>query len=433
MKSEMKKCVNMKEYIHKLRNLRVGTLFYDNRFTIAFSVILSFVIWIIVAANDENSHPVTISGIPVSIQLSDSAVQDGLRIFSGQDVKVSVPIKGNRVIVGQVTNNDIQVVAQQAASTITAPGNYTLELTAKKASILNDYEFASAVQPAFITVVVDRYREAEFTIEPKISFTANPDYFVGSTVLSSQTVVLSGPESEISKIKKVVAQGEIQGELQESAMTRVPLSFYDAYDEPISNEAITASVSEVDVTVPVLERKEVPIEAEFSNVPNGIDKRDIISKITPSVLEIAGPKDVINDCEKLQLSPIDFKNINLSNDSFDVTINLPTGCKSLSNVYNATVKLNMNAFKEKSVWATQFKILNEPQGKKASIYSGGLNVICVGQANKINALKPADITIEVDFAGKEEVTGHMEGPAKIVIQGDGMWSCGDYVVNVGLT
>ena len=68
MKSEMKKCVNMKEYIHKLRNLRVGTLFYDNRFTIAFSVILSFVIWIIVAANDENSHPVTISGIPVSIE-----------------------------------------------------------------------------------------------------------------------------------------------------------------------------------------------------------------------------------------------------------------------------------------------------------------------------------------------------------------------------
>lgn len=60
-------------------------------------------------------------------------------------------------------------------------------------------------------------------------------------------------------------------------------------------------------------------------------------------------------------------------------------------------------------------------------------MICVGQANKINALKPADITIEVDFAGKEEVTGHMEVPAKIVIQGDGMWSCGDYVVNVGLT
>ena len=93
-------------------------------------------------------------------------------------------------------------------------------------------------------------------------------------------------------------------------------------------------------------------------------------------------------------------------------------------MYNATVKLNMNAFKEKSVWATQFKILNEPQG---------INVICVGQANKINALKPADITIEVDFAGREEVTGHMEVPAKIVIQGDGMWSCGDYVVNVGLT
>lgn len=423
----------MKEFIRKVKKLKIVDLFGNNRMTLIFSLVISLIIWVVLSFNDETAHPVTISGIPVSIQLSDSAVQDGLKIFSGQDVKVSVPISGNRIIVGQVTSNDIQVTAQQAASTITAPGNYTLELTAKKASVLTDYEFASSVQPAFITVVVDRQREAEFTIEPKINFTANSEYFVGSTVLSSPTVKLSGPESEISKIKRVAANGDIQGELQESTTIKVPLSFYDAYDQQISNDLIVATVSEVEATIPILVKKSVPIETEFLNVPSGINTKEIVAKMSPVSMEIAGPKDTIKECEKLKLFPIDFKTINLSNDTFNVPINLPAGCKSLSNVYDAQVKLNVGMFKEKSVWATQFKILNEPSGKKVNIYTDGLNVICVGLSSKVNVLKPNDVFVEVDLSGKEDISGTMEIPARIVIQSEGIWSYGDYVVNIGVT
>ncbi|MBQ3093087.1 MAG: hypothetical protein IJC57_02400, partial [Clostridia bacterium] len=114
----------------KIKNIKINRLFYNNKFVAVFSIVTSFVIWIAMASNSSESIPMIISDIPVDIVLSESAVKDGLRIFSGQDITARVEVTGNRLTVGQLTKNDIQVTAPQAASTIMSPGNYTLELAA---------------------------------------------------------------------------------------------------------------------------------------------------------------------------------------------------------------------------------------------------------------------------------------------------------------
>lgn len=426
----MKK-INAEKLRKKFKKLSFGNLFYNNRFVIVFSFLMSFTIWIVVSSNGSESSPITVSDIPVTIQLSDSAVQDGLRIFSRQDIKASVNITGNRLIVGQVTKDDIQIVAQQAATTITSPGNYMLELTAKKASILTDYEFSSSVEPAFVTVKVDRYREAEFNVETDISFTANPEYFVGATVLSSPKIILSGPEAEISKIKRAAAKGEITNELQSTAYIKTPVILYDAYDQPISSETITSSAEEVQVTIPVLKRKEVPIAVDFLNKPEGIDISGDMVKITPSSMSIAGPKESIDKLESINLSPISFSDIDLKNNKFNLAIDLPPGCKSLNNAYSAQVSVNMSGFKEKTLWVDQFSFINVPTGKSANVYAGGINVKFVGTSFKLSALKSSNISAEIDFMQKEDASGYMELPVKIVVSdNNGIWPYGSYQTNV---
>lgn len=419
-----------------MKKITLGKLFYNNKFVMVFSVIMSFIVWIVVSSSKSESVPVSISDIPVDINLSESAVQDGLKIFSGQDITARVDISGNRLVVGQVTKNDIQISAPQAASTIMSPGNYTLELSAKKVGLLQDYQIVSAVKPSVVTVMVDRYREAEFNIEPEINFTPKSDYFVGNTILSSQKVKLSGPETEISKIKKVKVKADIPGEISSTATLKLPIIMYDAYDKPITSETISCSVDEVDASVPVLMKKKIDIIPQFDNIPTGInlnrEYKDIV-KLNPSTLEIAGPEETVKSLSSVKLDSINFRDISLQNNNFNMPINLPQGCRSLNNEYSSTVSLNLSQFKEKNFNINQFSFKNVPAGKEASVYNGEINVTVLGPSNKLNSLKASDLSAEIVFNQDKEISNSMEMPVKITIKNhNSLWVYGTYYVNVNL-
>lgn len=427
---------NMKSFTGKMKKITLGKLFYNNKFVMVFSVIMSFIVWIVVSSSKSESVPVSISDIPVDINLSESAVQDGLKIFSGQDITARVDISGNRLVVGQVTKNDIQISAPQAASTIMSPGNYTLELSAKKVGLLQDYQIVSAVKPSVVTVMVDRYREAEFNIEPEINFTPKSDYFVGNTILSSQKVKLSGPETEISKIKKVKVKADIPGEISSTATLKLPIIMYDAYDKPITSETISCSVDEVDASVPVLMKKKIDIIPQFDNIPTGInlnrEYKDIV-KLNPSTLEIAGPEETVKSLSSVKLDSINFRDISLQSNSFNMPINLPQGCRSLNNEYSSTVSLNLSQFKEKNFNINQFSFKNVPAGKEASVYNGEINVTVLGPSNKSNSLKASDLSAEIVFNQDKEISNSMEMPVKITIKNhNSLWVYGTYYVNVNL-
>ena len=418
----------------KLNKIDLNKLFYNNKLIFLMSVIASFAIWVGINSSGTGSKPITITDIPVSVNLSDRAVQDGLRIFSGQNTKAQVDITGNRLIVGQITKDDILVTAQQADSAIISPGKYTLELTAKKTGIFSDYEFASGVQPAFINVFVDRYREAEFSIDAEIEFSADPDYFLGATSLSASRVILSGPESEISKIKRVAAKGQISQELKSTYVTKVPIVMYDAYGEQITSEMISSTVSEVEVTIPVLMRKNLIIHPNFSNMPEEIDLTSELISVTPSNLEIAGPEDQISTLNQIELDAVDFHKINTQNDKFNLNINLPPGCKSLNNIYSAEVSLNTSVFRERSFWVTQINFVNIPEGKKARVYTDGIEVKVVGYPNSIKSITAYNIEAQIDLGNKSELTGAMEVYANIKIKNyKDVWAFGDYPINIEIS
>lgn len=417
----------------KLTKISINKIFYDNKLVFLFSVFVSFAIWIGVNAGGADSTPVTISDIPVSISLSESAVQDGLRIFSGQDIKAQIDISGNKVIVGQVTKDDILITVPQAASTITSPGTYTLELTAKKTGLISNYEFASGVQPTFVTIMVDRYREAEFNIEPEFEFSANPNYFLGATVLSSPKAVLSGPESEISKIKKICVKGRIDQELQGTFTTKSPIIMYDAYGEQIISETISSTVKEVEVTIPVLMRRNISIKPNFKNIPSGLNLSSIV-KTVPASLEIAGPEEQIGDMTAIELAPIDFSELNVQKNRMSIQIDLPNGCRSLNNIYSVEVFINTSGFKERTFCVDQISFLNVPEGKTTKVYTDKIDVKLVGPSNSIRYMSAENITAQIDLGGKEDLSGSMEIPVLITVKNyNDVWAYGKYLVNIEIS
>ena len=418
-----------------LKKIKLNKLFYNNKFVALFSVISSIIIWVVMSFSDTQSTPITINDIPVNIALSDAAVEDGLQIFKGKDISASVEISGSRFVVGQVTKNDIQVFTPQSASTITSPGNYTLELSAKKierVGAFQNYEIVSDVKPSVVTVMVDRYREAEFTIEPEINFTPKSNFYVGATNLSEQKIILSGPESEISKVKKVKVSANLPGKTDSTISLKLPIDLYDAYDKKIMSETISTSIKEVEVNIPILAKKEVSVIANFENVPYNLDLSKSLVNVSPAKLEIAGPEDTIKNLKTINLDKINLNDVNLQNSSFELPINLPQNCKSLSGVYTAKVNFDLSQFKEKNITINKISCKNVPNGKKASIYDNTLNLKIIAPANEINNIKSSDITAEIDFYEITDVTTSMQMPVKFSIHNFKCWVCGEHFVNVRL-
>lgn len=410
-------------------------LFYSNKFVLALSLLASICLWVFVTSADTEEHPRAIMNVPVEITLSDAAQADGLKIFSPANEKATVNIKGNSLVVNQIKAADLKVVAPSAAS-ITVPGTYTLPLSGQQTGSRNLSDFTvSSVSPEQVIVTVDRYKEKTFSIQSDITYQSdyksNPSYFVGTPTLSTDTVTLSGPEKQVQQVNRVAFEYEIGDTLTDTKNFTANLVMFDANGNQITDSSLTLTPAKVDVSIPVLPRQVLPLDAVFTNKPSGLSLDGGKVSISPQTIEIAGPSDVLTNLSEISLSPIDFSTVSPSNNSFDVDITLPSSCKNLSNIPTAKVTLNLGGLSTRTLTASNFIIKNLAADKTADVYTQALNVTVVGPESEISKLTESNLVGEVDMSGKENFTGHTEMPVTFRISStSSSWAFGSYMANI---
>ena len=415
----------------KSKHFNVNKLFYNNKIVLIFSVIIAFCLWIKISTGSSETIIKQISGIPIIINLSDSAKQNGLTVFGLDDVTSEVSVSGNRIILGQLTKDDIQVFAQQSAGIINTTGNYTLELAAKKTGVLTDFEFTANVSPNFINVFVDRANSKTIDITTDIKYHANSTYFSSPITLSEPKVIISGPDSIVSNISKACVEGEIKGTINETTtLSNLPISLFDDTGKKITATNLTFSTTKVDATIPVLRKKTLDISPIFSNQPSQMIFKNNKFKVTPSSVEIAASKEILETLNKIETEALDFSKINPEHNEFNLSLKIPNGCRSLSNTYSANLKLNMSGIQSKKITINKITFINLAENKQAQASTVGFKVEIVGPFDEIKEIKASDIYAQIDLSGKESFTGSTELPAKIIIESfPGCWAYGSYSIN----
>ena len=83
-----------------------------NYIVFIISLVISIAIWTYMSLNASNDTTVTISNIPIQMELSESTRDLGLQIFTGEEQPVaSVTVTGNRTLLGSVKASDFTVTA----------------------------------------------------------------------------------------------------------------------------------------------------------------------------------------------------------------------------------------------------------------------------------------------------------------------------------
>lgn len=408
----------------------------NNVALLVLSLILSFVIWFFINANSQTESNVTISNIPIKIELTQDAVEDGLKVFGADDTTASVEVSGNRITVGSLSASDIEIVALQSNSII-APGSYNLELSAKKVGVKTNYNFVSNVTPSNITVFVDRLKEKSFDISDDLVYKVDEGYYANSS-FSETKVTVSGPETEVLAIDQVVVQGTLEGAKGTTKTDKFDLVFLDKDGNELNISMCETDVDIIEVSLTPLPILEVDLALDIVDAPKNFPA----ISMNPRTIKIAAEQAVLDSIEDntIVIGTLDFSTLYNSKNTLTYDIILPNGCKNLSDTTNTSVTVDLSVCDKTSLTVDNFKSNNVDLTKYNVVFnSSGLDVSVCGPVELIKNINSAGIIATVDFSDKladfDKDTISLELPISFTFTKEysNCWVYGDYTVSVSVT
>lgn len=412
-------------------NKSIVSRFFSNKiFLIILSFIISFTIWFSINLDDSAQTNYVVSNIPITINLPDSAQEQGLKVFNKDELKGSVTVSGNRALIGNLNSNDIEIVPEQTES-LTSAGSYTLSLVAKKKSNSLNYTIES-VSPSTVYIKLDRNRTVTKKVEYNINYKIPSEYY-GTVILDENEVSISGPETEIKKIDKVMIEDTIEEELTESVKEKYAVKLFDAFGEEITDtDGVEVAPSEINATISVLNVKKANVKLNASNGPS----ESVLSnyyEIDPNIVSLAGESSVIKNITSVNTEELDFSTLKNGEYNISKNLNIPSKCIDIDSVKTVNIKIDLTSMVKKKITITDFEIRGLDSDYTADTGNSSIEVTVYGEKKEIEALTRDDITAYIDFSDAEVSTGYKDTKVSLSLDDtSSCWIYGDYSVAVSI-
>ena len=247
-----------------------------------------------------------------------------------EDTKeVTVTVKARRKVLDEIKKTDIIATADFREM---QDGSVPIRISIN--GYEGKYEDVSAT-PRNIIVNVENTQKKTFPITAVAIGSPRDGYVVGDMIVSPKTVDISGPESLIKKISKVVAKVDVS-EMKDSADKSVDadiqtnLIYYDAAENEIDKTLLTSNCDKNGVTVSVDIWKTKKLNLHFDTSKIKPAKGYAVSgiEVEPEMIEVAAKPEELEGMTTLEISAEALVKQNISaNEELTVDISeyLPKG------------------------------------------------------------------------------------------------------------
>ena len=324
--------------------------------------------------------------VEVSVDNPEVIMQRGMSFQVEEDTKqVTVTVEARRKVIEQIKFTNIVATAdmrEMQETTSTVPVRVSIP------GFENQYVSAKAY-PQNIQVNVENTQDKIFPITAVVKGSVREGYVVAETTVSPQSVKISGPESIVGKISKVVAQVDVSG-LAADRDIKTGLVYYDAADNEISKTYLTSEIDEagVDVTVKVWKTKVVDVVFDTSAIIAGEGYLFNGIEFEPQSFEIAANAEMLNELEKIEIPAEALKRDGITESEqviVDISQYLPSGVILV----------------DKDATSAVVEILMEQIGtKNFSIPVRSVQVI--GLADNMQMLFGPEQSVSIVFKGRSE-------------------------------
>jgi len=415
---------------------RFSDLFYDNRFLMVFSVVVAIVFWLVVVVEFGVEVEKEIKNIPVTIDYERIENDFGLQSFGEKNYFVDVKISGKKYI---VDSDDIsqQITVKANTGYVNAADNYTLKLSVSTESEL--FEIVGITSSDEINVKFDYPGSRELIIEPEIDFEGESvaeGYYLGECIFPETDIVkVSGPESEVNKIAKVVARASVDGRLRQNLTVEADLVALNDKGETVSYISFNRQNNKARITLPVYKIAQLQLTCGITGRPSDyVEELPLSILVNPTVAEIAVPEKKLEGIEILEIKTYDFSEIRAGANVFTVNAEEIPNAVVVDGKKSFTVTINADGMDEKTIKpAFEVGYINNTSEMNVELVKFDVSEITfVGPVTNVNAITAENVELTADLSSiPAGATGEFSVPVTLA-SGD-CWIYGKPTVTVSVS
>lgn len=145
-----------------------------------------------------------------------------------------------------------------------------------------------------------------------------------------------------------------------------------------------------------------------------------------SLIEISGPKDIIDSYSEVALDPIDFRSLDIGS-VFTRDVNLYAGLVNVSKIDSVTISFNSDNLESKTFTTKNIILKNKPANYEIEIVSTTVQGIkIIGEKTDLEKMSANDLIATVDFSTFDLAEGNSIVPVSITTTGNKFaWAVGD--------
>ena len=381
------------------------------------SLLIAILIWVVVKNVQDPMLVKVITSIPVTI-VNESYLASKLEVpllIEGQDT-VNVKVKGRESVVKELAREDFTAVADmtQIISMETTP-----RMVPVKVSCEGLLDSDISVTPGNIQVDIEKQTSVEKIIAVNTGDTVpDKNYEVGVLKANPEKVTISGPESIVNKIDRVVAMVDVSDRKETRTELDSELKIYDKNQDELSEKQLSyldlkeIRNNKIKVTAEFWKaQNKISLKAESSGSPkHGYQVSEI--KLVPDTISIAGTDEALQKlAEAGNTLEIPGSMIDVSGKSSDFEVNidltelLPENTKlarDLNSSVIATVKILPYNSQDFELPATQIQTENIPEDMDLVFGQEKITVRLKGKDEDLKNLKPETVQMKIDLKGYKE-------------------------------
>ncbi len=363
-------------------------------FLLALLVSVGLWVYAVTVVNPDDSK--TISDIKVSFVGLSELSSKNLILTGGKNQRITVEVSGRRSDLKELNNTSLEVVAD--LSNIDAAGNYEVSWTLDPPSTVASGDISVVTSSANrVQVSVSEYME-----RPSIPVTVENDvtpaegYLCDAAVLSTESLSVSGPAEEVSKIAKAVVK-VAQDDATQTVVQEVDCIFLDQDGQELTlSEYVTVSSPTVRVSVPVLAYKQVTLKCEVI-AGGGATEQDVEIDIQPKSIVVTGtPEALKNQPDEVIIRTLDLAQI-VQNEEWSVTPELSSGVTIRASSTNVRVSLSFKGLSTRTFTISCADIVRLDNRSDRAFGEENVTITVRGPTAAVYALTPSDIHVTADM------------------------------------
>ena len=389
---------------------------------------IAFGLWLYVITVVDPESEGSYFDVPVVFDGISQLDSRDLMITSGTSVDVDLRLLGNRTDLNKLDKTNITILAD--LSRITEPGEHNVKYSIFYPSSAGAIEVLEQ-DPQYITIHVSRRVRKEVPV--RIDYTGKlPENFVAdvqNAVLDHATVSISGPEEVVAAIEYASVSVDLTNRM-DTIVETCRHTLCGADGTPIEDvSAVTVNVSDIRLTVPVWQLKELPLVIKVEN--GGGLTGDMVT-LTPdrTTILVSGSRTDLAKLDELVLGTVNLGELTEFTTQLVFDVVLPEGITNESGATQVVVGVQMPPMETRTFHIRVFNVVGEPENTRVQLTTGGITVKIRGPVELLNQLTLEMIVATVDCSNQELVkNSHNNLTVTITILGlEGVGPVGEYSV-----